>query len=117
MHIGERIKACRVSRNWTQEELARKLGYKSKSTINKIELGINDIPQSKVVQFAEVLGVTTGYLMGWVNQSASEKNNQLAQLVTRLRQDDDFFKVVSDLAALDEKQYRGIKQLLASLNE
>jgi transcriptional regulator with XRE-family HTH domain len=49
----------------TQEELAKKMGYKSKSTINKIELGINDIPQSKIFQFAEVLGTTPAYLMGW----------------------------------------------------
>jgi transcriptional regulator with XRE-family HTH domain len=49
----------------TQEELAKKMGYKSKSTINKIELGINDIPQSKIVQFAEVLGTTPAHLMGW----------------------------------------------------
>lgn len=50
---------------WTQEELATKMGYKSKSTINKIELGINDIPQSKIVRFAEVLGTTPAHLMGW----------------------------------------------------
>jgi transcriptional regulator with XRE-family HTH domain len=49
----------------TQEDLAKMMGYKSKSTINKIELGINDIPQSKIVQFAEVLGTTPAELMGW----------------------------------------------------
>lgn len=55
----------------TQEELATRMGYKSKSTINKIELGINDIVQSKVVKFAEVLQTTPAYLMGLENQ----KNN------------------------------------------
>jgi transcriptional regulator with XRE-family HTH domain len=49
----------------TQEELAKRMGYKSKSTINKIEMGINDIPQSKILQFAEVLGTTPAHLMGW----------------------------------------------------
>lgn len=29
-------------------------------------MGINDIPQSKIVRFAEVLGTTPAYLMGWV---------------------------------------------------
>jgi transcriptional regulator with XRE-family HTH domain len=57
---------------WTQEDLAKRMGYKSKSTINKIELGINDIPQSKIVQFAEVLGTTPAYLMGWDEE---EQNN------------------------------------------
>jgi transcriptional regulator with XRE-family HTH domain len=60
----------------TQEDLAKMMGYKSKSTINKIELGINDIPQSKIVQFAEVLGTTPAELMGWnddENSSPSDK--------------------------------------------
>jgi transcriptional regulator with XRE-family HTH domain len=63
--IGKKIAQRRKELNMTQEELARKMGYKSKSTINKIELGINDIVQSKVVQFAKVLNVSIAYLMDW----------------------------------------------------
>lgn len=65
--VGENILQIRKNLGWTQEELAAKMGYKSKSTINKIELGINDIPQSKIVKFAEVLGTTPSRLMGWSN--------------------------------------------------
>lgn len=63
--VGENILQMRKRLGWTQEELATKMGYKSKSTINKIELGINDIPQSKIVKFADVLGTTPAHLMGW----------------------------------------------------
>ncbi len=63
--VGENILLMRKRLGWTQEELAKRMGYKSKSTINKIELGINDIPQSKIVQFADVLGTTPAHLMGW----------------------------------------------------
>lgn len=63
--IGKRIKAKREELGITQEELASRLGYKSKTTIAKIENGTNDIVQSKVVAFAEALGTTTAYLMGW----------------------------------------------------
>ena len=63
--VGENILLKRKQLGLTQEELAKRMGYKSKSTINKIELGINDIPQSKIVQFAEVLGTTPAHLMGW----------------------------------------------------
>ena len=63
--IGRNISRIRKDLGLTQEELAKLMGYKSKSTINKIELGINDIPQSKIVQFAEVLGTTPAELMGW----------------------------------------------------
>lgn len=50
--IGDKIKAQRLAMGLTQEELAARMGYKSKSTINKIELNINDIPLSKVEEFA-----------------------------------------------------------------
>ena len=61
--IGKNIMQIRKELGMTQEELATKMGYKSKSTINKIENGTNDIPQSKVVKFAEVLGTTPAVLM------------------------------------------------------
>ena len=63
--VGDNILYMRKQLGWTQEELAKRMGYKSKSTINKIEMGINDIPQSKIAQFAEVLGTTPARLMGW----------------------------------------------------
>lgn len=69
--VGENILLMRKQLGWTQEDLAKRMGYKSKSTINKIELGINDIPQSKIVQFADVLGTTPAHLMGWDEE---EKN-------------------------------------------
>ena len=43
--IGKRIKARREELGMTQEELAARLGYKSKTTIAKIENGTNDIVQ------------------------------------------------------------------------
>ena len=63
--VGENILLMRKQLGLTQEELAKRMGYKSKSTINKIELGINDIPQSKIKKFAEILGTTPAHLMGW----------------------------------------------------
>lgn len=63
--IGERIREQREFLGMTQAELAEIMGYKSRSSINKIENGTNDIPQSKVVRFAEALNTTVSYLMGW----------------------------------------------------
>ena len=58
MQIGDRIKARRIELGLTQDELAKKLGYKSRSTINKIELNINDITQPKIIDFAAALDTT-----------------------------------------------------------
>lgn len=63
--LGRRIRARREELGLTQEELAKMLGYKSRSTINKIEMGINDITQSKIEAFAKALETTPSALMGW----------------------------------------------------
>lgn len=68
--IGKRIRKKREELGITQEDLAQKLGYKNKSTIAKIETGTNDIVQSKVVKFAEVLNTSVAYLMGWEEEPA-----------------------------------------------
>ena len=78
--VGDNILAIRKQMGWTQEELAKKMGYKSKSTINKIELGINDIPQSKIAKFAEVLNTTPAQLMGWTSVSANAQNKSPSKI-------------------------------------
>lgn len=65
MTLYENIKARRLALKLSQEDLARKLGYKSTSTIAKIEAGKIDIPQSKIKAFADALGTTPSALMGW----------------------------------------------------
>lgn len=80
--IGERIKLKREQSGMTQEELASKLGYKSKTTIAKIENGTNDIVQSKVRDFAKVLNTTIAYLMGWevdVIQQKEEPSKRISE--------------------------------------
>lgn len=49
----------------TQTDLALKMGYADKSMIAKIEKGNVDLPQSKILAFANVLETTPGELMGW----------------------------------------------------
>ena len=66
--IGTRIMERRQQLGLTQEDLAFRMGYKTKSAINKIELGINDVSQTKVVKFAEALHTSVAYLMGWEEQ-------------------------------------------------
>lgn len=61
--IGKKVKERREALGLTQEELAKKLGYKSKSTINKIELDINDVSQTKLLRLAAALEVEPGYFL------------------------------------------------------
>ena len=63
--IGERIRLRREQLELSQEELAKALGYKSRSSINKIELGLQKLTQSKILFIAEALQTTPDYIMGW----------------------------------------------------
>ena len=68
MTIGERIKLRREELGLTQEELAKKVGYKSRSSINKIELS-RDLPLNKISLMAKALETTPSYLVGWSDDS------------------------------------------------
>lgn len=65
MTIGDRIRVRREELHMTQLELANKIGYKSKASINKIELSVQNLKQSKIKAIADALDTTPAYIMGW----------------------------------------------------
>lgn len=65
MDIGTRIKQRRETLQMSQDELAKRVGYKSRSSINKIESDGRGLPQNKIVAFANALDTTPAHLMGW----------------------------------------------------
>ena len=85
MKLYENIRERRTALNITQEELAFKLGYKSTSTIAKIEAGKSDVPYSKIVAFADALDTTTGALMGWTEKPRPTLDEQEKQLIANFR--------------------------------
>lgn len=89
--FGKRLRESREVVNMTQQELADKLDY-SKSFISKVENGINEMPQSKIMRAAEVLGTTTAHLMGWdtgftKSLHLSEEEFNLVTLFRTMNQD------------------------------
>ena len=63
--IGSRIRNRREELGLSQDELGRRLGYKSRSSINKIELDQRNLTQSKIKAIADALDTTPSYIMGW----------------------------------------------------
>jgi transcriptional regulator with XRE-family HTH domain len=78
MEFYQRIRLRREELGLSQEELAIILGYKDRSTIAKIEKGINDLTQAKIVAFAEALKTTPQYLMGFPETSLEERADELS---------------------------------------
>lgn len=58
IQLYKNIKERRVQIGMSQDELAKKTGYTSRSSIAKIEKGEVDLQQSKIELFAKALGVS-----------------------------------------------------------
>lgn len=63
MSVGANIKKRRYELRMSQQELADAMGYKTRSTIAKIESGENDVSQKKLQKFAAVLATTAEALI------------------------------------------------------
>ena len=62
--LSHRIRQRRDELGLSQEELAERMGYRSKSSITKLEKGVNDLPQSKLEELAAALDTTPAWLLG-----------------------------------------------------
>ena len=87
--IGDRIKERREYLNMSQDDLAKKLGYKSRSSINKIERDASGLPQSKIVAIANALNTTPAYIMGWESDKpeTSKKIDTTTDVLIRMETD------------------------------
>jgi len=76
MSIGTNIRKRRFELRMSQQDLADALGYKTRSTIAKIETGENDVTQKKLQRIAEVLDTTVEALLS-VNAVQSTPANPI----------------------------------------
>jgi len=93
--VGDRIRERREELGMTQLELAKRLGYKTKSTITKIETNINSPTMPMVAKFAEALMVKPSYLMGWEDpQTPSYYPDPTVTVVANKLKDNDNYRVL-----------------------
>lgn len=65
MTVGDRIKNARERLGVSQEELAKRLKLKDKSSVCKIEKAGDHISTKSIKKYADALGVSPSFLMGW----------------------------------------------------
>ena len=80
--FGERLKALRKRKHWTQKELAAKISLQL-SQLNKYEAGMHVPPADKLVDLAGLLDTTTDYLLTGSTSEAAPLQNR--KLLERLR--------------------------------
>ena len=71
MTIGERIKQRRLELGMTQEELANKLGNKSRASVCTVERDKEDLTTNRIRQYAKALDCTPLFLMGWEDKDGN----------------------------------------------
>lgn len=116
MSIGQRIKQRRTELGWSQRDLAEKMGYNNNSTVARIENGKVDIPQSRIIKFGEVLGVSIGYLMGWEEEIKKDPVGMVERHF-EIIMDEDISDIFDDFKTLDPTQKKLVKDLVHSLAE
>lgn len=108
--IGERIKTRRKELKMSQQELALLLGYKSSTSIARIESGNRELPQKKIEKIAEALHTTPEYIMGW-GEKPKDELDQGAHKIKITKSDGKI--IVFDTSAI----VKAINRALENLNE
>lgn len=109
-NMAQKIQTLRKAKGMTLEEVANIVGV-GKSTVRKWETGmIANMRRDKIASLANALGTTPAYLMGW--EEMEQSNDILADIIIRLRSDNDFSDLVKTLYGLDAAKLSGIKSML-----
>lgn len=109
MDLGDKIREARLAKGMTQEELGDLLGLQ-KSAIAKYENGrVVNIKRSTLKKISDVLGLRPSEL---IFEEEQKKNDILADIIVRMRTDEEFLSLVKSLYPLDAEKIVGVKQLL-----
>lgn len=118
--IADRLREAMAVAEMKQADLMRETGL-DRGSISSYLSGKYEPKQKAIYKMARALNVNEAWLLGYDVPSArsdeSKKNDQLAKLIVKMRTDNDFYNTVVALASLNEKQYRGIKELIAAFDE
>lgn len=82
LELYENIKKLRKEKRLSQEKLAKLTGYTDRSSIAKIEKGEVDLSQSKILLFAQALGVDPGTLMGADGINNKQTENETDRFIS-----------------------------------
>lgn len=76
MDIYQRIKYRREELEMSQDELAKRIGYKDRTAVCKMEAGQRQIKQGMIVALADALHTTPAWLMGWEDEETEQISDE-----------------------------------------
>lgn len=117
---AERLAEAMKEAGKKQIDLARETGL-SHSTVSRYLSGAVEPRQEATHKLAVILNVSELWLWGYdvpkSRTAEQKKNDDLVQVIAKLRKDPDFFEVVSMMASLKPEVYASIKQILSALDD
>ena len=119
MSIGNRIKIRREELGMTQDELAQRLGYKSRSSVNKIELNQRNLPQAQIKAIANILDTTPSYIMGWDEEENIEQIQTELEIVEMISKHygNQVIQILDDLLQFDSSEQEKLSSFIAKYKE
>lgn len=118
--IKDRLREAMELRGLRAVDLVEKTEI-PKGAISYYLAGRSQPKADRIYLLARALDVSEAWLLGYdvpmARSPESKRNDQLAKLIVRLRTDSSFYEAVAALDRLNETQYRGVSQLLATMNE
>lgn len=116
--IRDRLKEALVVRRMRAADLVEASGV-PKSAISFYLAGKSKPKADRLYIIARVLDVSEAWLLGYdvpMNRTIEQKkNDDLVEIIAKMRKDPEFFEVVSKLASLAPAEYESVKQLLSVL--
>lgn len=79
MTVGDRIRHAREQKGISQEELAKRLGLKDKSSVCKIEKAGDNVSTKSIRNYAAALDTSPSFLMGWITNEDDINHYNLKQ--------------------------------------
>jgi len=111
----ERLKTAMTIRQKTATDICRATGI-AKSTFSQYVSGRNEAKADRVHTIAKYLNVNEAWLIGYDvpmdRTPMQKKNDDIVEVIAKMRVDEDFYDLVEILTKLSPKQYGSIKQLL-----
>lgn len=116
--VADRLREAMATTEKSQADLVRETGLQ-KSAVSRYLSGAYEPKALAVGKMARVLDVSEMWLFGYdvpKNRTTEQKkNDDLVEVIVKLRNDPEFFEVVSKLASLPAAEYASIKQILLAL--
>lgn len=120
VELKDRLGQAMKLRGMKAVELSEKTGI-PQGAISYYLAGRTEPKADRVYLISKVLDISEAWLLGYdvemERTTAQKKNDKLAQLVTKMRVDNEFFSMVSALAELPEEQRSSIKTILMGLGK